>query len=288
MLFHRTPWRGVAALLSALSLFFLGALPTAAAAAPSADPGPGQLVVSYRPAQTQEGLAEQRFLQENQVLESAAAHANALIGLPHDIPLVGASCDEPNAYWSAEEGAITFCYEYPAFFRSIFAGLNTSGTPVERERATNADVIGISNSTVFHELAHALISVYELPITGREEDAADQLATLLLSLDPVHQEYAWSGIEAWGALAVASEEGRLSENVAGEHSLHAQRFFNAVCWLYGSNPTLYQSVVLTEANPDGYLPESRAVRCPDEFRQIYTSWTTLLAPYLKSASSPSS
>ncbi|MEU2503516.1 DUF4344 domain-containing metallopeptidase [Streptomyces sp. NPDC007863] len=285
MVFHLTPRRGAAALAAAVSLLFLGASPTPAA--PSAEPGPGELVVSYEPAQTQEGLAEQEFLQENEVLESAAAHANSLIGLPHDIPLVGASCEEPNAYWDPDEGAIIFCYEYAALFRSIFTDLNTSGTPVERERATNDDVIGISNSTVFHELGHALISVYELPITGREEDAVDQLATLLLSEDPVHEEYAWSDIEAWGALALASEEGRISEDVAGEHSLNAQRFYNAVCWLYGSNPALYQGVVLTEANPDGYLPESRAVRCPDEYRQIQESWSTLLAPYLKSGSSPS-
>ncbi|MFD4372381.1 DUF4344 domain-containing metallopeptidase [Streptomyces sp. NPDC058486] len=284
MLFHRTSWRWAAALLSVVALLFVGAL--SAPTASSAVPGPGQLVVSYQQAQTQAGLAEQRFLQENQVLESAATHANALIGLPHDIPVVGVSCEEPNAYWDPNDQAIYFCYEYAAFFRSVFTDLNTSGTTLERERATDNDIIGISNSTVFHELAHALISVYELPITGREEDAADQLATLLLSQDSVHQEYAWSDIEAWGALAVASEEGRISENVAGEHSLNAQRFFNAVCWLYGSNPALYQGVVLTEANPNGYLPESRADRCPAEYQQIQNSWSTLLAPYLKSGSSP--
>ena len=36
---------------------------------------------------------------------------------------------------------------------------------------------GVTVSTFFHELGHALIDAWDLPITGREEDAADQLPT---------------------------------------------------------------------------------------------------------------
>ncbi|MFI9744088.1 DUF4344 domain-containing metallopeptidase [Streptomyces sp. NPDC052494] len=289
MRFHRR-W---AAALAAAALLTLGASSATAApavpgvpAAPAvpgvpAAPGPGELVVSYEPAQTEVGLAEQQFLQENQVLESAAAHANALIGLPRDIPLVAVSCDPPNAYWDSESQAILFCYEYAALFRGIFAERNTEGSPAERARATDEDVIGVANSTVFHELAHALIEVYELPATGREEDSADQLATLLLSEDSLHQEYAISDIEAWGALAELSEQGALGDKLADEHALDSQRYYNAICWLYGSDPKTYDFVVLSEANPEGFLPESRAVGCPGEYTQMQKAWSTLLAPYLK-------
>ncbi|MFB7589110.1 DUF4344 domain-containing metallopeptidase [Streptomyces sp. NPDC056169] len=277
MRFHRR-W---AAALAATALLTVGASTTTAAPAAPAAPGPGGLVVSYQPAQTEAGLTEQQFLQENEVLESAAAHANAQIGLPRDIPLVAVSCDPPNAYWDPESQAILFCYEYAALFRGIFSERNTEGTPAEQARATDEDVIGVSNSTVFHELAHALIDVYDLPATGREEDSADQLATLLLSEDSLHQGYAISDIEAWGALAELSEQGDLSDKVADDHALDSQRYYNAICWLYGSDPKTYEFVVRTEANPEGFLPESRAVRCPGEYTQMQEAWSTLLAPYLK-------
>ena len=51
--------------------------------------------------------------------------------------------------------------------------------PVEAER--DEAVAGAFIFVFFHELGHALIDVYELPITGREEDAVDQLSTWILT-----------------------------------------------------------------------------------------------------------
>ncbi|MFD3530829.1 DUF4344 domain-containing metallopeptidase [Streptomyces sp. NPDC058664] len=271
MRFHRR-W---AAALAATALLAFGASTATAA------PGPGLLVVEYTAAETAPDLAEQRFLQQNEVLESAAAHTNALIGLPHHVSLIALSCGENNAFWHSESQSIGFCYELAGYYRGVFEKLNTSGTEAQQKRATEDDLIGISNSVVFHELGHALIDIYDLPATGREEDAADQLATLLLADDSLHQEYAVSAIRAWGALAAATEQGDISGQLADEHSLSAQRYYNAICWLYGSDPSGFQGVVLTEDNPDGVLPASRAAQCPDEYEKINKAWGTLLAPYLK-------
>ncbi|WMX47402.1 DUF4344 domain-containing metallopeptidase [Streptomyces roseicoloratus] len=240
-------------------------------------------MVTYEPGETEEDEAERQFLEANEVLESAATHANSLIGLPRDISLTALSCGEENAFWDPESETIAFCYELACAYRSLFTDLNTEGSEAERVRATDDDVIGISNSVVFHEFGHALISLYDLPITGREEDAADQLATLLLAGDSLHQEYAVSAIEAWGALALSAEQGDVAADPADEHSLDSQRYFNAICWLYGSDPAAYQGVVATDGNPDGVLPEDRAARCPAEFDQIDQAWGTLLEPYLKTA-----
>ncbi|MER5962580.1 DUF4344 domain-containing metallopeptidase [Streptomyces sp. NPDC002057] len=290
MLFHRA-W--AAAVVAAATLLTLGAS-TATAAAPAvssapAVPGPGLLVVDYQPAETATDQAEQEFLQGNEVLESAAAHINSLIGLPRDVPLTALSCGgDANAYWDPESQGILFCYELVGAYRGLFEKLNTTGTQAQQARATEDDLIGVSNSTVFHELGHALIDLYELPSTGREEDAADQLATLLLAGDPLRQQYAVSDIEAWGALAVAAENGDITGQLADEHALDAQRYYNAICWLYGSDPAAYQGVVQTEANPDGVLPEARAVRCPGEYEKIDKAWGTLLQPYLKTGQSSQS
>ncbi|MGW8359965.1 DUF4344 domain-containing metallopeptidase [Streptomyces wedmorensis] len=274
MRYHRK-W---AAALTSAALVTLG---TSTVTAAPAAPGPGVLVAGYAPAETADDLTEQTFLEQNEVLEGAAAHANALIGLPQDVPVMALSCGEINAFWDPESQGIGYCYELVGYYRGVFDQLNTTGTDAQRNRATEDDLIGISNSVVFHELAHALIDIYDLPATGREEDAADQLATLLLAGDTVHQEYAVSAIEAWGALAGAAEQGDIDEQLPDEHSLDAQRYYNAICWLYGSDPSSFQGAVQTEANPDGPLPASRAERCPEEFQKIDEAWSTLLQPYLK-------
>lgn len=38
-------------------------------------------------------------------------------------------------------------------------------------------------SFFYHEVGHALVDVLELPITGKEEDAVDQLSTYVLVED---------------------------------------------------------------------------------------------------------
>ncbi|WP_393061987.1 DUF4344 domain-containing metallopeptidase [Streptomyces sp. LN549] len=257
----------------------VAALPQKTTPAPQ---GTGELVVTYEAGATQEDQQAQQFLQANEVLEGVAAHANSRIALPHDMPLTGRSCGEVNAFWDPETQSITLCYELISQFAPVFSAQNTTGTEAQQTRATEDDLIGFTNSSVLHELGHGLIDVYDLATTGKEEDAADQLATLLLVGDSLHREYAVSSIDAWGALAVADEQGDVSGKFSDEHSLSAQRFYNEICWLYGSDPSSFQGVVQTAENPDGVLPETRAARCPAEFEQMNDAWSTLLQPYLKS------
>ncbi len=141
----------------------------------------------------------------------------------------------------------------------------------------------MTNEAVLHELGHALVNLYDLPVVGKEEDAADQLSGLLLaSGDERHVGYALSTITSYAALASAAARGEQPLKVyADEHSLDAQRFYNWVCWLYGSDPDQYAPVVQTERNPDGILPPDRAGQCPGEFRQMEKSWSPALKPYLK-------
>ncbi|MFF6885634.1 DUF4344 domain-containing metallopeptidase [Streptomyces sp. NPDC012421] len=275
--------RGAPLALTAVLLAGCAAHPAAPSPTPSATRGAGRLVVSYEAARTPEEAAARAFLKERRVLEDAAAYADARIALPRDVPLRAASCAAPNPYWDRETGRITYCYGFVPDARRVFAGLDSGGAPARRSAAVDEDVVGLSNGVLFHELGHALVDLYDLPVTGREEDAVDQLAVLLLaSGDATHTDYAISTISAWGALWQAAEGG--DPGVAaysGIHSLDGQRFFNWACWLYGSDPGRFADAVDAEGNPDGVLPRDRAALCPAEFRRIDTSWRTLLGPHLK-------
>ena len=80
----------------------------------------------------------------------------------------------------------------------------------------------------------------------------------------------------------------LSEYLAGEgyqvadgdfadsHSLDQQRYFNMVCWVYGSDP-LRQAPLAEDAG----LPPTRAESCDAEYARIDASWSKLLAPYMR-------
>lgn len=65
-----------------------------------------------------------------------------------------------------------------------------------------------------------------------------------------------------------------------EHSLNQQRFYNTLCWMYGSSPQEQSDLV-----DSGLLPEDRAVKCPAEYEKMAESWKVLLAPYMQETSS---
>ncbi|WP_345329031.1 DUF4344 domain-containing metallopeptidase [Kitasatospora aburaviensis] len=167
--------------------------------------------------------------------------------------------------------------------RPLFLEQQTKGSAEQREAVADEDVIGMANGVILHELGHALVDLYDLPVTGKEEDAVDQLSVLLLTAgDEEHTAYAVSTVNALSGLARAELAGRLpAEAYADEHSLDAQRFYNQVCWLFGSDPGTFASVVQVPENPDGVLPVDRAQGCEAEYDQLNSSWSTLLQPYLK-------
>lgn len=253
------------------------------AASPSPSAGQGRLVVSYEKPKKPADRRTEEFLKRTKALEGVARYADDIVALPYDVPLRAKSCGQVNAFWNPETKDITYCYEFVDTLRQVYEKQETEGSTREQDAAVEQDLVGLTNGVLLHELGHGFIAMYDLPATGEEEDAVDQLSALLLaSGDDEHQEYAIDTINAWAGLAQADAAGGIPANeYADEHSLDIQRFYNWSCWLYGSNPDAYKWIVESKGNPDGVLPEERAERCPDEFAKITHSWGTLLEPYLK-------
>lgn len=245
----------------------------------------GKLIAVYEPGTTPAGEKTRGFLEKNHVLDDVASQANARVKLAHDVPLMGLNCDESNAYWSPMRQDIRYCYEFEDSTRKLFEKPDDDGKkPTSKD--VDDDIVGFTNGVVLHELGHALISMYELPVTGKEEDAVDQLAVVLLTTgDQPHDKYVAETIYAWARMASEKELNKSASDMlelySDEHSLSAQRLYNWTCWLYGSNPGGYQGLVESDDNPDGALPSARAGQCEDEYKKISKSWNTLLKPYLK-------
>lgn len=199
-----------------------------------------------------------------------AGSLNEIIALPYDVYLNFDECGEPNAFYNSGVKEITMCYEFIMEFEQTFKEVSKNQAQVD-EMTEGAMIVFF-----FHELGHCLIDVWDLPATGREEDAVDQLAMfVLLDGTPEGERMILSAATFF---AVASSR-RGSEDLAfwGEHSLDQQRFYDMLCLTYGSNPAENKHLL----GKNG-LPPNRAERCPTEFKRVDSAWQKLLAPYLKS------
>jgi hypothetical protein len=209
-------------------------------------------------------------IKQEKLLERAADGLNQALILPHDIYLKSKDCGEVNAFYKPDEQSVTVCYE---LMEQFFHDFKSNGYDDKKAY----DMMFDATRFVFlHEIGHALIDVYNLPITANEEDAADRCSSFI-NLEELGDDGVKAVLAAAEAFQIESRaSSNHSRNMADEHLLQEQRFYNSLCMLYGSNPDKYQMIV--EKN---YLPRARAERCPTEYQRTVDSWQSLLAPWRK-------
>lgn len=247
----------------------------------------GRVSVRYDEPKSEGLVVVMESLQESKLFEKTAAALNSTLKLPVNLPIVGAECDTINAFYDPEERTITICYELLDYYAGLHVQAAEQVSPdgeVDGDEIITA-VLGATEFVLYHEIGHALIDLLELPVTGREEDAVDQLAAVVLlsAEDDASTQAALDGAYAFllqgEAAKQAQEDGEEAvdeSDYADEHSLDPQRFYNITCWVLGSDPDGFSGLV-----DSGLMPEARAVRCPQEWAQTSRAWATLLGPYLK-------
>ncbi|MET0898661.1 MAG: DUF4344 domain-containing metallopeptidase [Mycobacterium sp.] len=234
----------------------------------------GDMTATYEEATTPEAENGRRILEDAQLLEDLAASITDLFNLPNDVQLLGVECGEPNAYWSPSDQAVTICYEDADFAETVFI---EAGDADPVDAALNVEV-----GSFYHEVGHMLIDIYDLPITGREEDVADQLAAFVMLAEDENGQVDPESVKvirdfAAEFRAFGEEEGEVGESqFAGGHSLNQTRMYNLLCWAYGADPEGNAAMV-----DSGELPPERAESCEDEYAKVEYGWASLLAPYVK-------
>lgn len=253
-----------------LGLLALPMLAQASDTAAEPDYGGGFSLI-YEPAKTDALKGIETLLREAQLFDVTVDELNETLGLPTEVEIVFLECGTVNAFYSSEETRILMCYELVQFFVEQFSAIYDNEDEVEN---------AVTDATIFvfhHELGHALVHLLEIPITGKEEDAVDDLATLVL----LHEweggaDSALNAAESFYMMGEAQEASPDESAVEklpyyDEHSLGKQRYYQIACIVYGSDPEAHAELV-----GEG-LPEERAVRCPSEYQQKATSWERLLA-----------
>lgn len=224
----------------------------------------GRFVVLPVQVKSAEMRAEARKMHDSGALQDIATALSAIFVLPRNIGMRFAECGEANAYYDPETKEISMCLELMAGMAETLEG------QFEDDDSTANALAGAFMAVVLHEAGHALVDVLEIPVTGREEDAVDQLsAWILIEADDVDS--------VRGAAATYYTDDEVADgDFADEHSLNKQRYFNLVCWAYGSDPDNQQDLIETWE-----LPEARAEQCATEYAQLDRSWTRLLKDHLR-------
>ncbi|HEX8338035.1 MAG TPA: DUF4344 domain-containing metallopeptidase, partial [Pyrinomonadaceae bacterium] len=132
-------------------------------------------VATREPGADMTPAERQDYEEELKSLRETAEALNKSFSLPHDIFIGFDNCEEANAFYDPEQKKVTVCYELAEDLYESFRKDFKTDEEVD-DSVTNATTF-----VFFHELGHALVDAYDLPITGREEDAVDQLSVLLLA-----------------------------------------------------------------------------------------------------------
>jgi hypothetical protein len=206
--------------------------------------------------------------------------------LPRTLTIMMAGCDgEADAFYGDDE--ITICYEYvDALWTNMPAQTTPGGVaPIDT-------VFGPLFDTSLHEFAHALFDMLDLPVFGREEDAADQVAAYIyLQLGPAESRrlitgtvYAYATEALKGELpssledvaeVIKAERPSSLEEFSGEHGTPAQRAYNVMCMAYGADRKVFGDFL-----EKGLLPSERAEFCHEEYEQVQHAFQTLVAPHI--------
>ncbi len=132
--------------------------------------------------------------------------------------------------------------------------------------------------TILHEIGHAFVNEYDITILGKEEDAVDNFAAIIL-LNHL-EKGADIVISAADMFAFESEDKpeyyEIGEYI-DEHSFDLQRYFSTLCLVYGSDPETHPNLL------DEIEKEYRADRrefCVEQFQTKDRDWHRVLSSAL--------
>ncbi len=206
--------------------------------------------------------------------EKLAGALDSLFQMPRDLPIVMADCGVVNLFYDPEHHRIVVCYD---FMQHLVTLAQEQKMNFKTQTELGEWIGSVTVFALFHEFGHALINELGLPSTGREEDAVDEFASLLLSqIGAPGANAALSGAGWFKLEDTSMRQHHVSNPYWDEHSFNLQRMVTVVCILLGSNPDKYKPIADSLD-----MPLERDQRCVADYVKKDKAWQTLLAPYLK-------
>jgi hypothetical protein len=228
-----------------------------------------QTRISYVPPKNPAHQQVYEILKERQSLEKLQEFLSPY-QLQWTLNISLTECDgEADAMYS--DDTITICYEY---IEELRKNMPAKTTPAGIEPIDT--LVGPFVDTVLHEFAHALFDYLDVPVLGREEDAADQVsAYIYLQMGEAEARRLIMGTVYAYLLEVQGTDPPTMEEFADEHSTSEQRAFNLLCMAYGADPELFEDIAIV-----GGLPQYRIDICEEEYELISLAYQALIGPHV--------
>jgi hypothetical protein len=173
--------------------------------------------------------------------------------------------------------------------KRLIAALMTmlaSAVPATAQELTNSQheaavqfVMGNVRHTMLHEIGHLLVDQLDLPVLGREEDAVDTMATVMMLETGTRSDVdaLQDTVDGWlYSETTRPTRGYVNADFYGAHSLDIQRSYAIACLMVGSdydNHTQYATRIS--------LPIDRQNSCAEDYRIAEQGWNTVLDPHLR-------
>jgi hypothetical protein len=229
----------------------------------------GSIRYEYVPPMSLRYVATAERLKQFRLLEQLSEFFSP-IRLPHSFTMQTAECGGVNAYYSPPQRRIVLCYE---LVESVERVAPKVGEPSE---FTYQEVVaGALVGVLLHELGHAVFDMSEVPVIGREEDAADAISTFIAL--QFSKDVARTVVRGYAYLSKVSF-GYRSPLYWDEHGTGMQRYYNTLCLAYGGAPDMFGEFVAK-----GDLPRSRAEGCAREYQKVKRAFEQTILPYIDRA-----
>lgn len=142
-------------------------------------------------------------------------------------------------------------------------------------------VAGNALFTLYHEAGHMLVSELELPVLGKEEDAADNFAavSMLQFEDETVNHLLSAAMDGWFLLANKNEVAEA--DFAGEHSLDIQRGYKVLCLMVGKDAKTFGDLAV-----ELELEADRIESCAQDYADAEFAWAKILEPHQRADNDP--
>jgi Putative metallopeptidase len=250
-----------------------------------------------------ERLVVRDGMMRRRVLEEYAAFLSPM-RFPNTLRIIGSDCagnawDSP--YYDPDIHLINMCYSFigeavkNADDLMQIQSKQRLWTPVSRDQL----IAGLFAAVLLHETGHAVFDLLNVPVFGREEDAADFAAAFIAlqfgkeTARTIIKGYAyfWAYEASRGADPSIVRANTKAPNYpkdpdqqcqldpfcafSDEHGTASQRMYNVICLAYGGDPATFQDFV-----DAGWLPPERAKICSSEYQMLKFAFNKTVLPFI--------
>jgi hypothetical protein len=196
-----------------------------------------------------------------------------------DMTIKTVGCDGVSNAWYqrvANQPTVSLCYEY---LQEIWQSM-----PKETTQAgiTPGDaMVGQFFFAATHEIGHAMFDIFDVPIFGRQEDAADQFAAYVMLQfggDRAHRLVTGAAYSYRAYIKDYKQKPSVTLPLAAfssDHGSPEERFYNLLCMAYGYDAKVFADLVDQE-----YLPKTRAKKCLFEYKDIEYAFQQVFTPHI--------